>query len=192
MREINLHLVTNIRAQDQDELLEIRNKPEIRKWMYTEHEISSNEHSNWIQSLNDNSSRIAFAMFENSEVIGAFNIYSINNLHKTCEWGWFIDPLKSGGGLGSAIEFNLIDFIFNNLKMYKQTVEVLEENTPVINLHKKFFFKEEGFRYSHFIKEGQRTSCYVLGLLSPDWKIQKETIKHKSKDFKININLKNN
>ena len=42
MREINLHLVTNIRAQDQDELLEIRNKPEIRKWMYTEHEISSN------------------------------------------------------------------------------------------------------------------------------------------------------
>ena len=192
MREIDLNLVTNISAQDQRELLKIRNNKEIRKWMYTEHEISSREHSNWIQSLNGEASRIALAMFEHNKVIGAFNIYNINNLHKTCEWGWFIDPLKSGGGLGSAIEYNLIDFIFTELKMYKQIVEVLEENTPVINLHKKFFFKEEGFKRFHFIKEGQRTSCYVLGLLSPDWEMQKDTIKHKSEDFKININLKIN
>lgn len=189
MREINLKLVTYSDLKDQEELLKIRNKPEIRKWMYTDHEISLNEHSNWIKSLSDNATRIALVMFENNQVIGAFNIYNINHIHKTCEWGWFIDPLKSGGGLGSAIEYNLIDFIFDKLMLYKQTVEVLEENTPVINLHKKFFFKEEGYRHCHFIKEGQRTSSYVLGLLSPDWKIQKEIIKDKFNDFKININI---
>ncbi len=191
MRKVNLALANNIEAEKQAELIRIRNKPEIRKWMYTEHVISLKEHSAWIQSLKDDSSRIAFAIFESGEVIGAFNIYNINCVHKTCEWGWFIDPAKSGGGLGSAIEFNLIDFIFNDLNMVKQTVEVLEENIPVINLHKKFFFIEEGYRHSHIFKEGKRTGYYEFGLLSSDWKIQRESLKHKFKNFKIEINLNN-
>jgi len=159
--------------------------------MYTEHAISLEEHSAWIQSLKGDKSRISFAIFESGELIGAFNIYNINYVHKTCEWGWFIDPLKSGGGLGSAIEFSLIDFIFNQLNMVKQSVEVLEENILVINLHKKFSFKEEGYRPSHYIKEGKRTGYYEFGLLKSNWKIQRETLKPKFKNFKIEIDLSN-
>jgi UDP-4-amino-4,6-dideoxy-N-acetyl-beta-L-altrosamine N-acetyltransferase len=188
MRKVNLVLVTDIDTEKQVELRRIRNKPEIRKWMYTGHVISLKEHSAWVRSLKNDSSRITFAMLEFDEIIGAFNIYNINYVHKTCEWGWFIDPIKSGAGLGSAIEFHLIDFIFNNLNMVKQTVEVLEENTPVINLHKKFFFKEEGYRHSHIVKEDKRTGYYEFGLLRSDWKINKESLKHKFKNFEIEIN----
>ena len=56
----------------------IRNKPEVRKWMFTGHVISLKEHSAWVHSLKNDSSRITFAMLEFDEIIGAFNIYNIN------------------------------------------------------------------------------------------------------------------
>lgn len=143
LREVNLITLGDIETEKQLKLRKIRNSPDVRKWMHTSHLISLDEHLAWIKSLDNNKSKITFGIIELDEIIGAFNIYNINSVHKICEWGYFLDSEKSGIGLGSAIEFYLIDFIFNNLGMFKQSLEVLEENISVINMHKKFFLKKK-------------------------------------------------
>ena len=51
----------------------------------------------------------------------------------------------------------------------KLNCEVIEGNNPVVKLHKKFLFKDEGFRRSNIIKGEKRIGVHFLGLTKEDW-----------------------
>ncbi len=53
--------------------------------------------------------------------------------------------------------------------MEKLNCEVIEGNDPVVKLHKRFLFQDEGFRRSNILKEGKRIGVHLLGLTKEDW-----------------------
>tara|TARA_A100001011_G_scaffold360175_1_gene407258 strand:+ start:2375 stop:2962 length:588 start_codon:yes stop_codon:yes gene_type:complete len=184
-RQITLQKALDICRDDQLALRTLRNKKDCRKWMYTDHIISINEHFQWIENQKIDKSLIVFAIFEGKEVIGMFKINNISWRHKTCDWGYYIDSSYAGTGIGQALEYTTVDFIFNTLNLMKQTVEVMEGNELVLRLHSKFLFKEEGFRRSAIIKNKKRCSYHELSVLRRDWNIGKAKVKTLVKSFKF-------
>ncbi len=71
--------------------------------------------------------------------------------------------------------------------------EFIETNEPVIKLHKKFGFKDEGFRRENIEKNGKRIGVHYLGLTRSDWLLNKQMIfeKYKLVIAKFNINFEN-
>lgn len=177
MRTFTLKNICNCSTEQQGVVLEIRNEYNIRKEMYTDRLISNDEHYSYIENLRNDKSRVTFVVLsDNTDPVGVLSISQIDRTHLKCDWAFYLTS-NTRGGVGSAMELFLIDFVFDRLGMKKLNCEVIETNTAVVSLHKKFGFIEEGLRRSNIIKNGARVGVYLLGLTESDWRQQRPNIK---------------
>jgi UDP-4-amino-4,6-dideoxy-N-acetyl-beta-L-altrosamine N-acetyltransferase len=168
-RVIELVLLTSLDTESQLKVREIRNEENVRKWMYTDHVISANEHLAWINRLKQDDRQIVFVVLnEERSPLGVVSVNAIDSLHKKADWAYYLTE-AARGGLGSALEYSFIKFIFDTVGLEKLNCEVIEGNDTVVKLHKKFMFQEEGFRRSNILKNGIRIGVHLLGLTKEDW-----------------------
>ena len=181
IRDLFLKPIGSCTQSQQLRIREIRNQPGIRAAMYTDHEIDLNEHLNWIKMVTINPKFLVFAALNKLQVpIGLFQFTELDSLHKKSNFGWYFDEIERGG-LGTAIEYRMIEYAFNSLKLEKLNCEVLEPMTYVVNLHKKFGFVEEGFRRQNIEKNGERLGVVMLGLTKSDWLSNKHEVFEKNR-----------
>lgn len=168
-RNIILKKLTACSIEQQLSVREIRNQAGVRTSMYTEHEIGIEEHLNWIDKLRTDDRQIVFAILtEQDDPIGVVSLNAYDRIHKKSDWAFYLAE-NERGGLGAALEFNIIEYAFKSLEIEKLNCEVIETNGAVVKLHKKFNFKEEGFRRENIEKNGKRIGVYFLGLTKTDW-----------------------
>ena len=194
-RTIDLVPLTSLDTESQMKVRDIRNEEGLRDWMYTDHVIGVNEHLNWIYRLKKDDRQIVFVVLDEANVpLGVASVNAIDRLHKIADWAYYLTS-ESRGGLGSALEYSFINFIFDSLGIEKLNCEVIEGNNAVVQLHKKFFFQEEGFRRSNIVKKGLRIGVHFLGLTKEDWNAGKnalyESYGSKFGRFSISIQWRN-
>ncbi len=186
---LQLRQVKNTDLKSLIQLLDIRNEAGVRKWMYSDHVIELNEHLKWISTVKECHSTLAFVIQgEHDEVLGMLKLDNIDSQHKSADWAFYLGE-NSRGGLGAPLEFYFIDFVFDKLDLEKLNCEVIEGNDKVIRLHKKYLFKEEGFRASNIIKEGKRKGVHFLGLTRENWLAGKDEIYEKFKKSFDKVNI---
>lgn len=156
---------SNVQAQ----VRALRNQQEVRKYMYTSHEISEQEHASWLHSLQGNQRQEVFVAVDAGQALGVVSLNAINAQQKTADWAFYLDSERQGKGLGSLMEFWLLDYAFNEAGLEKLNCEVLASNTAVIRLHLKFGFVEEGLRRQNVLKDGQRIDVVLLGITRQEW-----------------------
>jgi len=185
-----LKILTTLTIEEQLKIREIRNQASIRSAMYTEKEIGLNEHLQWIDKLKSDKKQIVFAVFnEQNNIIGAVSVKALDILNKKADWEFYLDK-KERGGLGAALEYNLIEHVFNVLGIEKLNCEVIETNETVVKLHKKFFFVEEGFRKENLERNGKRIGVYFFGLTKTNWLANKKKILEKYKTIIEKFSIK--
>jgi UDP-4-amino-4,6-dideoxy-N-acetyl-beta-L-altrosamine N-acetyltransferase len=185
-----LKKLTALTLEQQLQIREVRNEVGIRSVMYTEQEIGLNEHLQWVNRLKSDKKQIVFGVLnEKNNPIGAVSVNSLDILHKKADWEFYLDK-NERGGLGAALEYNLIEYVFNVLGIEKLNCEVIETNETVVKLHKKFFFTEEGFRKENIEKNGKRIGVYFLGLTKTNWLANKKVILKKYKAILEKFSIK--
>lgn len=181
-RKIQLKELIDCSLEQQSRVREIRNQISVRSSMYTDHEITMNEHLQWISKLKSDLKQIVFAVLNERDLpVGVVSINSLDKSHQKSDWAFYLDESERGG-LGAALEFSLLEYAFNVLGLEKLNCEVIETNEGVVKLHKKFGFSEEGFRRSNILKNGKRIGVYFLGITKDEWQAQRDEIflNHKS------------
>ncbi len=160
-----------LREGDKDQMLAWRNSPEVAQYMYSDHVISADEHERWFSRVLLRPPTSMYWIIEvDGRGIGVVNLVDINRSDKRCSWAFYIaDPAMRGSGVGPALEFAVLEYVFNRLGIEKLCCEVLEGNEAVVNLHKKLGFQQEGHLRQQVIKGGQRRDVHVLGMLTEDW-----------------------
>lgn len=191
--KILLRKLINCSLEDQLLVREIRNQSSVRSSMYTDHEIGLNEHLNWISRLKNDNRQMVFVVFRSDEKpIGVVSVNAIDSLHKKADWAYYLDE-NERGGLGAVLEYNFLNFIFDQLETEKLNCEVIETNPTVVKLHKKFLFSEEGFRRSNIIKNSARIGVHFLGITKDEWLNGRSTVydKYKSTFEKYSVTIEN-
>jgi UDP-4-amino-4,6-dideoxy-N-acetyl-beta-L-altrosamine N-acetyltransferase len=178
MTKTLLREITKCTEEQKKAVRDIRNQDSVRKSMYTEHEISLDEHLAWVECLRSDKRQIVFVVLVDEVVSGVVSVNAIDRLHLKSDWAFYLDA-NVRGGLGAALEFGLIDFVFEKLGLEKLNCEVIEVNEAVVKLHKKFGFVEEGFRRENIIKSENRIGVFFLGLTKSDWNKDKEAVKNR-------------
>lgn len=158
---------------------DIRNEDNVRKWMYTDHVIGVNEHLGWISRLKHDDRQIVFVVLDDEHnPLGVVSVNAIDRLHKKADWAYFLTE-TARGGLGPALEYSLLDFVFESLGIEKLNCEVIEGNDAVVKVHQKFLFREEGFRRSNTLKNGVRIGVHFLGLTREEWLAGRAALREK-------------
>lgn len=188
MTNIILREITKSTEEQKIAVREVRNQESVRKSMYTEHEIPLNEHLGWVERLRTDTRQIVFVVLVEGKVSGVVSVNAIDRLHLKSDWAFYLDE-NVRGGLGAALEFSLINFVFTELGLEKLNCEVIETNEAVVKMHKKFGFIEEGFRRENIIKNNSRIGVFFLGLTKSDWLKEREGISSKYEKVIEKFNL---
>jgi UDP-4-amino-4,6-dideoxy-N-acetyl-beta-L-altrosamine N-acetyltransferase len=159
---------------DLDMILTWRNTPEVRRHMYSHHEITSDEHRSWfLRMQQDSSARWLLYRDHANDPVGVVYFTEFDPLQQTAYWGFYAKP-GAAPGTGTRILNAALEFAFCNLALHKLNAEALVTNTVSINLHKKIGFTQEGvFREQHF--DGiQRIDVVRLSLLAAEWQRRRD------------------
>ena len=148
-------------------ILTWRNHPSIKKYMYTQHDISMCEHQEWFKRCLSQPEDIQLLMFVvNEQPLGFINF--TRDKFNVVNWGFYISP-DAPKGTGSALGISAIRFGFENLKFRKICGQALSFNERSINFHKKLGFSQEGVFKEHFVNEEGHYDIYHFGLLKQIW-----------------------
>lgn len=149
-------------------MLSWRNAPDVRRNMYTRHEISLDEHLAWWSRTHARRDQRYF-MYERAHTpLGIVAFTGIDTGNKNSSWAFYAAP-EAPRGSGSRMELLALDEAFLVMRLHKLSCEVLAFNTPVIKLHQKFGFTVEGvFRQQHKLDDSY-LDVYRLGMLADEW-----------------------
>lgn len=137
-------------------------------YLYNDVPVTEESHKNFIKSL-EGKNEYLWVIKKDEEICGIVSVYHVDTKNRKCEWGRFIVDEKYKG-VGSVVEFMVIDFVFNTLKMNKLYCEVMVMNDLTIKLHKKFGFETEGIFVDHVWKKDGFRSVMSLSLNAGQWK----------------------
>jgi UDP-4-amino-4,6-dideoxy-N-acetyl-beta-L-altrosamine N-acetyltransferase len=115
-----------------------RNHPEIRRYMYSQAEISLTEHAAWFKSISRNPSRVLLIFEVDGVPVGYanFRLYEGGE----ADWGFYAAP-DAPKGTGRLMGEAITEYAFSVLGLEKICGEVLETNVPSQRFHLRHGFE---------------------------------------------------
>lgn len=145
-----------------------RNHPSIRAHMFTQHEITLDEHRAWWDSVKSSSKFASFIFERASTPLGYVAFSEIVTTASTATWGFYTAP-DAPKGTGSLMSLAAMDMGFGPLGLRRLNAEVLVRNTVSQQLHKSFGFVPKGLFREHVLIGEALEDVHRLALCSHDW-----------------------
>jgi len=139
MKNIKILNFIDLTLEEKEMILDWRNHPKIRKWMYNQDEIKLKEHLSFIESLKTRKDKLYFLVKKENEFIGVIDFTQLLE-NKSVHMGIYANPHTQGNG--KILLHEIIQYAFITLKVQKLYSEVFEENKRAYNLYKKFNFRD--------------------------------------------------
>lgn len=144
---------------------EWRNHPDVRRFMYTQHEIGAEEHCAWFSRAQQDSNRHLLLYLQHDVPLGFVNITIVDAVARRAEWGFYLAP-DAPRGTGYRLGRAVLTYAFETIGLHKLCGEALAYNTRSIRFHEKLGFTHEArLRDHHF--DGQSYHDVIgFGLLA--------------------------
>ena len=160
---------------DLERVLSWRNHPDVRRWMYTTHEIGVDEHRRWFEGASEDPGRHLLVYESDGVPLGFVSLQQLRG-DDVAEWGFYLAPgapKGSGRGLGVAA----LDHAFDALGLYKVSGHALVGNERSSRFHLRLGFQDEGLRNDqHIALDGEAHSTACFGILKEQWPAARATI----------------
>lgn len=130
----------DLSPEDSDRVLRWRNHPDVRTFMYTDREISPQEHQNFIATLNERRERRYFLVCSDDTPIGVIDLTGITDT--SAHIGLYADPEHPRPGTGGILMRSLVDYAINALGLSRLYAECFSDNPRAKHLYEKFDFTE--------------------------------------------------
>lgn len=152
---------------DLEQVLGWRNHADVRRYMYTQHEISLAEHTRWFERVSQDPDRHLLVFEINGEPLGFVN-FDQRSVGGVAQWGFYAAP-DAPKGTGRQLGEAALEHAFSSLRLHKLCGQALMYNERSIKFHLSLGFKQEGvLREQHF--DGQKYHDIVcFGLLAAEW-----------------------
>lgn len=165
-----------------------RNKPRIRSAMYTEHEISLEEHMRWFHRTQQEGYCGKHFLFCLDEVpLGVVNFTAISHEHKRLSWGFYLGAEDAPRGSALVMGFLALQEAFERMNMHKVAGEVLENNEKSFRYHQRLGFLQEGCLKEHIFKEKTGyLDVFCFGYLESHWEeMKRQLIERMREQFEL-------
>lgn len=157
-----------------------RNSSDVSPYMYNETIITVDQQKNWFKKISNEDSSVYWIIEYDGKKLGLASLTGIDRTLNSCYWAFYLGDLSvRGAGIGAKIEYNVLEYVFNTLKLNKLRCEVFISNDKVIKMHEKFGFRREAYYREHCIKNNIKLDVIGLAILESEWKLISELMKNK-------------
>lgn len=161
---------------DSDTLWHWRNRPAVRQFMYTQHEISHDEHKAWFSHMLANTQHRYFYIVykrvdgQPDKPLGVVNLDLNSDNRTSATWAFYAAP-DAPRGSGALMEFGALSLAFETLGVTQLNCEVLSHNQGVVRLHQRFGFREtpQSRQRTFSLPEGKTVEIVCLSLSADEW-----------------------
>lgn len=160
-------IVRPMRSEDLERVLAWRNHPEVRRYMYTQHDISMEEHVRWCENCLRNSSRHPLIFELNGKPAGFVNLTESTKGH-IADWGFYLAP-DAPRGAGRLLGRAALDYAFAQLELHKVCGQALDFNERSIRFHLAMGFQLEGTLRDQYFDGVHYRAIIHFGLLQSEW-----------------------
>jgi UDP-4-amino-4,6-dideoxy-N-acetyl-beta-L-altrosamine N-acetyltransferase len=152
---------------DLERVLAWRNHPDVRRYMYTQHEITLDEHQRWFERTLPDPKKHLLIFEVDQQPLGFVNFTETSN-GGIADWGFYAAP-DAPNGSGRQLGRAALSHAFDQLKLHKICGQALAYNERSIKFHQSLGFQHEGCsREQHF--DGKRYHNIIsFGLLCHEW-----------------------
>ena len=165
MAEYRLRRVTE---DDVATILPWRNHPDVRRFMYTQHEISVQEHHTFFDQVLHDPAWAYYLGLEDDTPIWVVAFRDIDALHATATWGFYARP-DIPRGTGRRMLTLALDQAFDRDGLAKVSGEAFAFNQASIRLHLRLGFSVEGILRGHRACGQRRVDVVRMGMLARHW-----------------------
>lgn len=135
---LELKNFTILDEKERVQILEMRNREDIRLWMTNPSIISIETHSSFIESLKTRDDALYFAVLLEDRIIGA--VY-LSEISKKCAYiGIYKESSCTLKGVAAKMVRSLIQIAFEKLGLERLSLEVKPDNKRAIALYQKCDF----------------------------------------------------
>jgi len=159
--------IRNLDRSDLELILLWRNRPEIRQFMLTQHEISAEEHLSWFEKSSRDQSKKLLIIEEQGNLLG-FVQFSGVAVGGVAYWGFYLAP-DAKPGSGTKLGVLSLRYAFEELKLHKICGQALASNEKSIQFHLKLGFTQEGILRQHCHMADSYLDLVEFGLLDSEW-----------------------
>lgn len=172
--------LVNLKIEDIEMVRNWRNSQDVAQYMYNDNYISESDQEKWFDTVKNSKNSVYWIIEYNNKQLGLASVTGIDFTLQSCYWAFYLGDLSvRGAGIGAKVEFNVIEYVFNELNLNKLRCEVFVNNDKVIKMHEKYGFRREAYYREHCIKRDQKLDVVGLALLKSEWIQIKEQIKTK-------------
>lgn len=164
-------LIRKVTEEDLPMVLTWRNHVEVRRYMFTQHEISLDEHRNWFAKASLDLSRCLLIVEEDQQAIGYVQFSKVED-GGVADWGFYTRP-DAPKGCGRKLGVMALNHAFGPLKLHKVCGQAIESNQGSIAFHQRLGFALEGVLRDQQRINGFYHSLHCFGLLSTEWQPKK-------------------
>lgn len=162
---------STVRRMNHDDLsmvLAWRNHPDVRRFMFTQHEIALHEHQQWFAKVSQDATRCLLIVENELEPIGfvQFNNVSVGGV---ADWGFYASPTAPKGS-GRLLGTLSLTYAFEELQLHKVCGQAIESNDASIGFHKSLGFAVEGALRDQQRIQGTYHTLICFGLLAHEWR----------------------
>lgn len=159
--------IRSLEAKDLATILAWRNHFAVRERMFTQHEITPQEHGAWFAAACLDQNR-HLLVYEEESTPCAF-VHFTQKAKGIGEWGFYAAP-DAQKGTGTRMANAALEYVFEHINFHKVIGEVIDTNAPSLRFHQKLGFVREGtYRAQHW--DGQTWRDVILfGLLRKEYK----------------------
>jgi UDP-4-amino-4,6-dideoxy-N-acetyl-beta-L-altrosamine N-acetyltransferase len=170
-----------------DELLEMvrnwRNNPSVSQYMITNHDISPEEHRLWIENLRTKTTAKAWVIRFDGKPVGVVSLTNINFKEHTAEWGFYIaEESARGRGMGSKVLYQLLNYVFDTLRLQTLRTMVLGNNPLALSLYEKFGFRKLQTEPQSLRGETKTIDIFTMSISREEWVCTRTTLPKKIKE----------
>lgn len=175
-----------IKEDELEMIMKWRMLPEITRYMYTDPQLTIKAQSEWYRANQEDDLTQIFMIEVNQVPIGVLNIYNIDRKNLKCEWGYYIAVKEMRSlELALALEWNVYDYVFEELRLSKLQGEVFSFNKAVIRIHKMCGSEVEDELKGHIYKNGELLDVTRFIINKEKWHTIKGKYKYKRMEFQL-------
>nr|WP_241032998.1 UDP-4-amino-4,6-dideoxy-N-acetyl-beta-L-altrosamine N-acetyltransferase [Pseudomonas chengduensis] len=171
--------IRSMKVEDIELILAWRNHPDVRRFMFSQSEISIDEHRAWYDKSSADPRRNLLIYEEKDIPLGFVNVREVSG-GGIADWSFHVSP-SAPRGTGTRLGLSVLDYSFNVLRLHKVCGQILEYNERSIKLHRRLGFAQEGFLQDQFYDGRGYYSVYCFGLISSDWLVRGISVHAKSR-----------
>lgn len=165
-------IIRKVEFSDTNNILKWRNSELVMNNFIDRNKLTKEIHENWLKTKVASKQVYQFIAHDvsNNRDFASTYLKDINNIHKKAEFGIFIGEIDYiGGGYGSIIAEQTIDYGFKKLKLNKIYARILSYNKTSYNMFKKLGFHEDALLRKDVYIDGKPHDVYIVSILKNEW-----------------------